>query len=81
MIIDHRPYQGTVDAITQLAVATASDRNTVASLSATNSTLTLQLETSQAYVQKFKEDIVQLKLKIKSTWQGQRPPKTIDNDN
>jgi hypothetical protein len=37
----------------------------VAALMATNAKLTLQLETSQAYVKKLKEDIVQLKLKMK----------------
>jgi hypothetical protein len=49
-------------------------------LTATNAKLTLQLETSQAYEKKLKEDIVQLKLKIKPAWQGQRPSKTMDND-
>jgi hypothetical protein len=65
MMIENHPYQGTADAIAQLAVATAFDRETVATLTATNAKLTLQLETSQAYVKKLKEYIVQLKLKIK----------------
>jgi hypothetical protein len=65
MMIEHHPYQGTVDAIAQLAVATALDRDKVATLNATNAKLTLQLETSQAYVQKLKKNILQLKLKIK----------------
>jgi hypothetical protein len=58
MMIEHRPYQGTVDTIAQLAVATALDRYTVDTLTDTNAKLTLQLETSQAYVMKLKEDIV-----------------------
>jgi hypothetical protein len=65
MIIEYHHYQGTADVITQLPVATASDRDTVATLTATNAKLTLQLETSQAYAQKLKEYIAQLKLKIK----------------
>jgi hypothetical protein len=81
MTIENHPYQGTTGAIAQLAVATASDRDTVATLTATNSKLTLQLETSQAYVKNPKEYIVQFKLNIKPAWQGQRPAKTTDNDN
>jgi hypothetical protein len=68
MMIEHHPYQGTADAIAQLALATASDRDTVATMTATNAKLTLKLETSQAYVQKLKEDIVQLNLNIKPNW-------------
>jgi cell division protein FtsB len=74
MMIKYHHYQGTSDAIAQLAVATASDRDTVATLNATNAKLTLQLETLQAHVQKLKEDIAQVKLKIKLTWQGQQLP-------
>jgi hypothetical protein len=48
IMIEHHHYQGTADAIAQLAVATASDRDTVAIMTATNVKLTLQLETSQA---------------------------------
>jgi hypothetical protein len=46
MMINHHTYQGTADAISQLAVATASDRDPVATLTATNAKLTLQLEMS-----------------------------------
>jgi hypothetical protein len=81
MMIEHHPYQGTADAIAQLEVATDLDRDTVATLTATNAKLTLQLETSQAYVMKLKKDIVQLKLKIKPAWQGQRPAKITDTYN
>jgi hypothetical protein len=81
MMIEDHHYQGTADSIAQLAVATAWDRETVAFLTATNAKLTLQLETSQAYVQKLKEDIAQLKLKLKLAWQGQRPPKMTNNNN
>jgi hypothetical protein len=80
MMIEHHPYQGTADTITQLVLATASDRGMVATLTSSNANLTFQLETSQAYIQKLKEDIVQLKLKIKPAWQGQRSAKTTDND-
>jgi hypothetical protein len=64
MMIEYHHYQGSADAISQLAVATALDRDTVATLTATNAKLTLQLETWQAYVQKLEEDIAQLKLTI-----------------
>jgi hypothetical protein len=64
MMIEHHPYQGAADTIAQLAQAASSDRDMVATLTA-NAKLTLQLETFQAYVKKLKEDIVQLKLKIK----------------
>jgi hypothetical protein len=64
-MIGHHTYQGSADAISQLAVATASERDTVTTLTATNAKLTLQLETSQAYGKTLKEDIVQLKLNIK----------------
>jgi hypothetical protein len=57
-MIENHPYQGTVDAIAQLAVAMSSDCDTVATLTATNAKLTLQLETSQAYVKNLKDDIV-----------------------
>jgi hypothetical protein len=40
-MIEYHHYQGTVDAIAQLAVATASDRDTVVSLTATNAKLTV----------------------------------------
>jgi hypothetical protein len=51
----------------------------VANMIVTNAKLTLQLETSQAYIQKLNEDSVQLKLKLKPAWQGQRPSKTMNN--
>jgi hypothetical protein len=81
MMIEDHHYQGTSDTITQLAVATSSDRDTVNILTATNAKLTLQIEILQAYVQKLKEEIAQLKLKIKPACQGQQPPKTTNNDN
>jgi hypothetical protein len=64
MMIEYHHYQGSADAISQLAVVTALDRETVATLTATNAKLTLHLETWQAYVQKLEEDIAQLKLTI-----------------
>jgi hypothetical protein len=48
MIIESHPYQDTADSIAKLAVAAASDRDTVANLTATNAKLTLQLKMSQA---------------------------------
>jgi hypothetical protein len=81
MMIEDRHYQGTADSIAQLEVEPASYRETVAILTVTNAKLTLKLETSQSYVQKIKEDIAQLKLKLKPAWQGQRPPKMTNNDN
>jgi hypothetical protein len=53
----------------------------VATLAAINTKLTLQLKASQAYVKKLKEDIAELKLKIKPAWQGQRPANKTNNDN
>jgi hypothetical protein len=55
MMIEDHHYQGTADAIAQLAVATSSDRETVSIITATNAKVTLQLETSQAYIKKLKE--------------------------
>jgi hypothetical protein len=77
MMIEYHHYQGKADAIAQLAVATALDLETVAILTATNAKLTLKLETSQAYVQKLKEDIVHLKLKLKAAWQSQEVEKHL----
>jgi hypothetical protein len=57
------PMQDTIDAIAQLATATASDRGTVATLTTTNAKLTTQLEAAHA-------QIAQLKNKIKPAWQG-----------
>jgi hypothetical protein len=45
MMIEHHPCQGTADTIEKLAVATASDHDTVTTLTATNAKITLQLET------------------------------------
>jgi predicted RNase H-like nuclease (RuvC/YqgF family) len=49
----------------QWHMATASDRGTVATLTATNSKLDAHLETSQAYIKKLKEEISDLKAKMK----------------
>jgi hypothetical protein len=62
-MIKNHPYQVTTDAIAQLSVAAASDRDMVANLMATDVKLTLQLDTSQGYVKKLKEDIAQLEFK------------------
>jgi hypothetical protein len=65
--------QDTVDAIAQLATATAraSDRGTVATLTTTNAKLATQLEAAQAQIAQLKNDIATLKNKIKPDWQGQ----------
>jgi hypothetical protein len=72
--------QETVEAITQLATATASDRGTVATLTTTNAKLANQLEAAHALIAQLKNEIATLKNKIKPAWQGQRPAKTTNND-
>jgi hypothetical protein len=63
--------QDTVDAIAQLATATASDRGTVATLTTTNAKLATQLEATQAQIAQLKDEIAALNNKIKPSWQGQ----------
>jgi hypothetical protein len=53
--------QDTVDAIAQLATATASDRGTVATLPTTNATLENQLEAAHALIAQLKNEIATLK--------------------
>jgi hypothetical protein len=53
--------QDTVDAIAQLATATASDCRTVATLTTTNAKLATQLETAQAQIAQLKDNIAALK--------------------
>jgi predicted RNase H-like nuclease (RuvC/YqgF family) len=72
--------QDTVDAITQLATSTASDRGTVATLTTTNAKLATQLEAAQAQIAQLKSEIATLKNKIKPACQGQRTIKTTNND-
>jgi predicted RNase H-like nuclease (RuvC/YqgF family) len=72
--------QETVDAIAQLATATASDRGTVATLTMTNAKLATQLEAAQAQIAQLKNEIATLNNKIKPAWQGKRPIKTTNND-
>jgi hypothetical protein len=57
--------QDTVDAIAQLATATASDRGTVTTLTTTNAKLATQLEAAQAHIAQLKDEIAALKNKIK----------------
>jgi phage shock protein A len=57
--------QDTVNAIAQLATATASDRGTVATLTTTNAKLATQLEAAHAQISQLKNDIATLKNKIK----------------
>jgi hypothetical protein len=72
--------QEIVDAIAQVATATASDRGTVATLKTTNAKLANQLEAAHALIAQLKHEIATLKNKIKPAWQGQRPAKTTNND-
>jgi hypothetical protein len=83
MMIEHgreETMQDTVDAIAQLATATSSDHGTVATLTTTNAKLATQLEAAQAQIAQLKDEIADLKNKIKPPWQGQRPHKTTNND-
>jgi phage shock protein A len=57
--------QDTVDAITHLATATASERGTVATLTTTNAKLATQLEAAHAQIAQLKNKITTLKNKIK----------------
>jgi hypothetical protein len=57
--------QDTVYAIAQLATAMASDRGTVATLTATNAKIASQLEAAQAYINVLKYEIPALKTNIK----------------
>jgi hypothetical protein len=72
--------QDTAESIAQLAMATASDRGTVATLTTTNAKLATQLEAAHAIIAQLKNEITTLKSKIKPAWQGQRPVKTTNND-
>jgi hypothetical protein len=63
--------QDTVDAIAQLATATASDRGTVATLTTTNAKLATQLEAAHAQIAQLKNENATLKNNIKPAWQGQ----------
>jgi hypothetical protein len=56
--------QDTVDAIAQLATATASDRGTVATLTTTNAKLVNQLEAAQALIAQLKNEIAMLKKRL-----------------
>jgi hypothetical protein len=75
-----KTMQDTIDAIVQLATATASDSGTVATLTTTNAKLATQLEAAHAQIAQLKNDIATLKKKIKPAWQGHQPVNTIKND-
>jgi hypothetical protein len=57
--------QENVDAIAQLATATASDRGTVATLTTTNAKLATQLKAAHVQIAQLKNEITTLKNKIK----------------
>jgi hypothetical protein len=72
--------QETAEAIAQMAIATASDWGTVATLTTTNAQLANQHEAAHALIAQLKSKIATLKNKIKPAWQGQRPARTTNND-
>jgi hypothetical protein len=72
--------QETAEVIAQLATATASDRDTVATLTTTNAKLANQLKVAYALIAQLKSEIATLKNKIKPAWQGQQPARTTNND-
>jgi hypothetical protein len=72
--------QDTAEAIAKLAMATASDRGTVTTLTTTNAKLATQLEADHALIAQLKSEITTLKIKIKHVCQGQRPARTTNND-
>jgi hypothetical protein len=78
--VSEETMQDTVDAIAQMATATASDRGTVATLTTTNAKLATQLKAAQAQIVQLKVEIVALKNNIKPSWQSQQPIKTTNND-
>jgi predicted RNase H-like nuclease (RuvC/YqgF family) len=83
MIIEHgreETMQDTVNAISQLATATASTRGTVSTLTTTNAKLATQLEAAQAHIAQLKDEISTLKNKIKPAWQDQLPHKMTNNE-
>jgi conjugal transfer/entry exclusion protein len=67
----YKSMQDTVDAIAQLATATALDCGTVATLTATTAKLATQLEAAHAQITQLKNEIATLKNKIKPAWKGQ----------
>jgi hypothetical protein len=73
--------QYTIDAIAQLATATASDRGTVAKLTATNAKFASPLKAAHTYIKMLNDEILALEAKIKPARQGQRPAKSMNNNN
>jgi hypothetical protein len=68
MMIEQSRYgsmQETAEAIAQLAMATASDRGTVATLTTTDAKLATQLEAAHALITQLKSEIATLKIKMK----------------
>jgi hypothetical protein len=73
--------QDTLDNIAQLEKVTASDRGTVAKLTATTAKIASQMEAEHLYIKMLKDEILAFKVKIKPTWQGQLPAKSTNNNN
>jgi hypothetical protein len=67
--------QDTVDAITQLATATASDRGTVATLTTTNAKIATQLEAAHALIAQLKTEITTLKTRLSLLGRDNYPSK------
>jgi hypothetical protein len=61
--------QDTIDAIAQLATATASDRGAVATLTTANAKLATQLEAAHAQIAQLTNEIATLNNKINPAWQ------------
>jgi type VI protein secretion system component VasK len=53
---------------------------TVTTLTTTNAKLATQLEVAQAQIAQLKNEVADLKNRIKPAWQGQQPIKTTNND-
>jgi chromosome segregation ATPase len=67
--------QDTVDAISQLETATASDRGTVATLTTTNDKLANQLEAAHALIAQLKNEIATLKTRLNLLGRDNDPSK------
>jgi hypothetical protein len=65
----------TVDAIAQLATATASDRGTVATLTTTNAKLANHLEPAHALIAQLKDEIATLKTRLNLLGRVNNPSK------
>jgi predicted RNase H-like nuclease (RuvC/YqgF family) len=72
--------QKTVEAIAQLATATASDRSTVATLTTTNAKLANQLKAAHALIAQLKNEIATLKHKCNMQHEEERTSRCCNED-